>query len=239
MSLLAKRWNQKGKVIIHPQTTDEPISLIGEMAGICYGADTEDEEKNYQRGLDCIKSDHGRTLEFVQVYLIVSEHSARVIREFERHIGGAPTFLQESTRYIDYENFKYITPPSIEKNQEALEVYNDLMRHTSNTASRLKELGIPKEDIGMVYPLAMETKIVHRTNLRNLIDMSRVRECSRAYWEFRDLFEEFKTSIAIYSDQWNYLVNELKIFHPKCEEYGYCNEKKSCGRMPKKGDINA
>lgn len=233
---MAKRWNQTGKVIIHPQTTDEPISLIGEMAGICYGVDTSDEEKNYKRGLDCIESNHGRALEFVQVYLIINEHSARVIREFERHIGGAPTFLQESTRYIDYENFKYVIPPSIEQIPEALEIYTALMENTSNTAARLKQLGVPKEDIGMIYPLAMETKVVHRTNLRNLIDMSRVRECNRAYWEFRNLFKEFKDSASIYSKQWDTLVNVLDVFHPKCEEYGYCNEKKSCGRKPKKGE---
>ena len=66
--------------------------------------------------------------------------------------------------------------------------------------------------------------------------MSRVRECSRAYWEFRDLFKNIKESLALYSDQWNYLVNELKVFHTKCEDYGYCNEKFSCGRMPKQGE---
>ena len=33
-------------------------------------------------------------------------------------------------------------------------------------------------------------------------------------------------------DEWNWIVNNL--FMPKCEVLGYCPEKKSCGRKPKK-----
>jgi len=43
-----------GTVFIQPETTKNPISLIGKEAGICYGANTENEERNYKRGLDCI-----------------------------------------------------------------------------------------------------------------------------------------------------------------------------------------
>lgn len=235
--MMAKRWNQTGRVIIHSQTTDEPISLIGEMAGICYGADTNSEEKNYKRGLDCILSNHGRTLEFPQIYMEISGHSARVLREFNRHVGGLPTFLQASTRYIDYTNFNYITPPSVEIKQEAKNVYDNVMLTISEGAKQLVELGIPKEDIGMLYPLAMESKQVYRTNLRTLIDMAKVRKCNRAYWEFRNLFKEIEEALSIYSDQWNYLINDLKIFKIKCELVGYCTEKFGCGRYPKKEDI--
>ena len=61
-----------GKIIILPETTRNPITKIGEMAGVCWGADTGDPEKNYKRGLDCIESGHGRTLEFVSVEMIRS-----------------------------------------------------------------------------------------------------------------------------------------------------------------------
>ena len=98
-------------------------------------------------------------------------------------------------------------------------------------------LGIPKEDSAMILPLGMETKIVHRTNLRNLIDMAKVRMCTRAYWEYRDLFNNILEALSLYSEEWNYLINELKVFKPKCEWYGYCNEKNSCGRI-KNGKID-
>ena len=86
-----------GKIILLPETTKNPITLIGERAGICWGADISNKEKNYKRGLDCILSNHGRTLEYVNVEMIIDGYSARVIREWYTHIGGAPTRLQAST----------------------------------------------------------------------------------------------------------------------------------------------
>ena len=68
-----------GQVIVLDTTTKNPISLIGERAGVCWGADTTDAKKNYMRGLDCIASGHGRTMEFVNVETILDGYSARVI----------------------------------------------------------------------------------------------------------------------------------------------------------------
>ena len=102
-----------GKITILSGTTLNPISKIGLMAGVCWGSDTSDPDKNYQRGMDCIQSGHGRTLEFVNVEMILDGYSARVIREWYTHIGGAPTRLQASTRYIDYGKFGYVIPPSL------------------------------------------------------------------------------------------------------------------------------
>lgn len=82
-----------GKVIIHEETSKNPITLIGKEAGICYGSDVSNNEKNYKRGLELIKSGHGRTLEFPQVYMTLDEYSARTIREFYTHIAGGPTRL--------------------------------------------------------------------------------------------------------------------------------------------------
>ena len=42
-----------GKVIIQSEyTTENPITMIGTEAGICWGADTSDAKKNYKRGLE-------------------------------------------------------------------------------------------------------------------------------------------------------------------------------------------
>ena len=41
-----------GTVTIQRFTYKNPISMIGEEAGVCWGADTSDPEKNYKRGLD-------------------------------------------------------------------------------------------------------------------------------------------------------------------------------------------
>ena len=220
-----------GTVTILPQTTTKPITLIGQMAGVCYGADTSDEAKNYKRGWDCIESGHGRTEEFPDIYMILDGYSARVIREWYTHIGCLPTRLQESTRYVDYGDFGYITPPSIEDNKDAIEVYQTTMRAIANAEKFLvDELNIPREDAANLLPIGMITRIVDKRNLRNLIDMSRQRECERAYWEYRRLFSDLKLALYTYSEEWSRLVS--KTMHPKCVEYGYCPEKHGCGKYP-------
>ena len=226
-----------GNVIIQNRTTLDPISLIGEEAGICWGSDIYDPAKNYKRGLDCIISNHGRTLEFPQVYLTIEGYSARVIRELYTHIAGGPTRLQESTRYIDYTDFsdnkKYVTPKSVSSNKDANAAWDSCMCMISYTMKVLEDLDIPREDIGMLLPLAMHSKIVFRTNLRHLVDMSHQRLCSRANWEYRDLMKNIIKSLSEYSEEWNDLV-ERDIFVPKCEYLGKCPEKKSCGRFMNK-----
>ena len=222
-----------GRVIIQEETTVNPISLIGKEAGVCWGADTANAERNYRRGMDCLESGHGRTFEFPEVYMILDGYSARVIREFYTHIGGGPTRLQASTRYINYEaGFEYVTPPSVEKNPEALEKYTGLMKNIQKTLKELEELGVPREDSAMGLPLGMETKIVVRMNLRTLMDMSHQRMCARAYWEYRRLFNDLIKALGEYSEEWKYMVDHY--FMPKCELTGFCTEKRSCGRKPKK-----
>lgn len=220
-------------VIIQDETTKNPISLIGKEAGVCWNSkDTPD--ANYNRGLDCVKSNHGRTLEFPQIYMVLDSYSARVIREYYTHIGGDPSRLQSSTRFIKYGEFEYITPPSIAANEKYKEHYDWLMFQISEVYKDLEAWGCPKEDIANILPLGMTTKVVVRTNLRNLIDMSRQRMCSRAYWEYRQLFNDILIVLKDYSEEWRVLIDELKLFIPKCEELGYCPEKNGCGRKPRK-----
>lgn len=223
-----------GKVYIQPQTSTHPIELIGYEAGVCYGSNISDNIKNYKRGLMNIESGHGRTLEFPQVYLTLDGYSARVIRELYTHIGGQPTRLQASTRYINYNNFKFITPPSIKRNKKANNIYNFCMKLIMRSYFSLEKLNIPKEDIANVLPLSMETKVVLRTNLRNLIDMSHQRLCTRAYWEYRELMKDIMKALSEYSSEWKEIVD--KEFKPKCELLGYCTEHNSCGRKGGKNE---
>lgn len=221
-----------GIITILPETTKNPITLMGARAGCCWNANISDDEKNYKRGLDCVKSGHGRVMEYVNVEMVLDGYSARVIREWYTHLSGAPTRLQASTRYINYENFSYVVPNSINRNEEALTIYTRVMNFISAGLQDLDNIGIPREDASMMLPLGMTTKIVDKRNLRNIIDMSRQRMCNRAYWEYRELFKDICNALREYSDEWKWIVDNL--FHAKCDEVGYCTENKSCGRKPKR-----
>lgn len=198
------------------------------------GADTNDPDKNYRRGMDCIQSGHGRTLEFVNVEMIIDGYSARVIREWYTHIGGAPTRLQASTRYINYGFFDYVMPHSVRNDADAAGVYMRAMQQISNSIKDLEHMGMPREDAAMLLPLGMKTRVVDKRNLRNLVDMSRQRMCNRAFWEFREMFDDISMALANFSDEWGECVDNL--FYAKCEYDKKCSEKHGCGKYPKEGD---
>ena len=225
-----------GKITISERTVKDPITLIGEMAGVCYAAPTHDPAKNYKRGLHNLSAGHGRTWEFPDVYITFEGYSARVVREWYTHIGGAPTRLQASTRYIDYakKNFEYITPHSIAASEEASKIWHNMMHTINSTLAELEaEHGIPHEDTANGMPLGMTSTFVCRINLRTLIDMSHQRMCTCAYWEYRELFRDLCKALSDYSEEWKYLVDNY--FMPKCKVVGYCNEGgRTCKLMPLK-----
>lgn len=208
-------------------TTKIPLQMIGYSAGVCWGADVSDKDKNIKRALDCITSDHGRTFEFPDVYMVIEGYSARVMREYMRHVGGGLTCLQASTRYINEGDFGFVIPDSIGMNSEALNEYLDCMNRIKACYKYLEELNIPKEDIANCLPLGMTTKLIDKKNLRNLADMSHKRMCKRAYHEYRKLFNEITEALNNYSDEWKMITKML--FKPQCQILGKCPEKHGCG----------
>ena len=114
-----------GTITILPETTKNPITLMGQRAGVCWGGNVEDPEKNYKRGMDCIISGHGRVMEYVNVEMIIAGYSARVEREWYTHIGGSPTRLQSSTRYINYagRGFELVMQLIVTETKEKLKRY--------------------------------------------------------------------------------------------------------------------
>jgi|SRR5690554_111919 len=224
-------------------TTFYPLQKIGVRAGVCWGSDTLSVKKNIERAQECIFSNHGRTLEFVDIEFFVSGASARVIRELYTHIGGMPTRLQESTRYVNMSNFGYYTPPKIKNNEECLDIYKSTMETITKAYSALLELGIPREDVANLLPLGMDSKVLVKMNLRSLVNLFNVRLCTRAYIEFREMVKILKKELSQLNDEWKWISDRL--FVPKCEvnnhinsKMNYCTESNSCGRHPKLKDKN-
>lgn len=221
-----------GTIMILPTTPFKPITLIGERAGVCWGADTSDDDANYRRGMDCIRAGHGRVMEYVNIEMVLDGYSARVMREWYTHIGGMPTRLQASTRYIDYGDFEYVTPPSVERSGIDVSLYDGAMAKIREIITALVDDGVPREDAAMLLPMGMKTRVVDKRNLRSLVDMSRQRTCQRAFWEYRELFADIVKMLSQYSEEWQWIA--VNLLHPKCEDLGYCPEKHGCGLYPKR-----
>ena len=222
-----------GKVTILDETCKNPYLLIGQCAGIAYDSDITDEAKCVKRGKRCVADGHGRVLEFVDVFMQIEGYSCRVIREFMRHVGDGLTVIQRSTRYVNEGNFEYYTPPAVEKNDMAKELYERTMHFIEvNYQKMIDEYGIKKEDAANLLPLGLNTTLAVKKNARCLMDMSRVRLCNRAYIEYRELMHDIINALKVYSPEWEELAND--IFKAKCEISDYCDESMGCGKYPKR-----
>lgn len=217
-----------GKITVLSSTTKNPLSHIGEVAGICWNSDVSDKEKNVKRAKECIASGHGRVEEYCNIELVIEGYSARAIREWYTHHIHA-TRLQESTRYVNCEEFQYFLPPA---NEEAQKVYVECMNQIRASYKELLRLGMSKEDAANVLPLGMNTKIVDKHDLRGMINIMNMRLCTRAYKEMRQIVSDIKTELSNYSDEWKWICENL--FVPKCEVSGFCTEAKCCGHRQKK-----
>lgn len=223
--------------------TKNPLQFIGKCAGVCWNAPIDDAEKNRKRAISCIKSGHGRVIEFPDITMVLDGFSSRCVREIYTHIGGAPTRVQSSTRYVDATDFHYYVPPKVAANEKANSVYNDGMDRIAETYGKLLDLGITKEDAANQLPLGMETKIVWKINVRTLINFMNKRLCTRALKEIRDFANELKNLLASVDDEWKWICDNL--FVPTCEQYKYmnpdacfCLEKQCCGRHPHITNLN-
>ena len=140
------------------------------------------------------------------------------------------SFSQKSQRYVKEKGqFDYIIPPTIEKNPELKEKFENFMGEISKVYCELTEAGIPAEDARFVLPNAAASSLVTSLNLREMIHLANLRLCTRAQYEIR-IMVKMMCDELVKQEPWlkPYLV-------PKCERLGFCDEDKSCGRMPVRG----
>lgn len=203
--------------------TADPVATIEEAASTCYNSTpTGGKIMNH-----CYKSGHHSVLEFAEFTFKISGVSRALTHQLVRH--RCASYAQRSQRYCKEEGFDYVVPLSIKKNEEALNIYKELMKTISDTYSKLLTYDVSPEDARMILPNACATEICVKMNLRELIHFCNERMCSCAQWEIRMLASAMKKEVAKVSPECaKYLV-------PKCEShfpYNFCTEtkKRSCGR---------
>ena len=209
------------------------IKTIYTACRTCYSADipiniynsTDDEEKMLKLIERVISSGHYSTIEHIQVTFAISNVSRACTHQLVRH--RHMSFSQKSQRYEKEKGqFDFIIPPTIERNPELKEKFLDFMGQISKLYCEFTEAGIPAEDARAVLPNAAASSIVASLNLREMIHLANLRLCTRAQYEIRTMIKMMCEALVA-EEPWlkPYLV-------PKCERLGYCDEDKSCGRMP-------
>lgn len=234
--------------------TPDPEKIIAAAAKLCY---SESGVENILEGLDEEKTEkflnmlmslgHQSPIEHVAFTFGIEGVSRALLAQITRH--RIASYSVKSQRYVKEGMFEYITPPEIENNKKAKELYIKAMEadqkaydeladilyekhYADMVASGMDEKAASKaaekkaiEDARFVLPNACETKMVVTMNARSLMNFFNHRCCSRAQWEIRDL-----------ADAMLGLVKEVaptlfKKAGPSCVA-GACPEgKMTCGKM--------
>jgi thymidylate synthase (FAD) len=187
-------------------------------------------EKRAKLIAQVVGSDHTSTIEHVSFTFAIEGVSRVLTHELVRH--RVASYSHQSQRYVSAENFKYIIPPSIKSNKQALDIYKKTILQDQKIYNDLLNLGIIKEDARFVLPNATETKIIVTMNARSLFNFLRRRMCNRAQWEIRTLAYKMHELLM------KAAPNIFKYAGPTCKTEKICWEGKlNCGLPNVKKDI--
>lgn len=106
---------------------------------------------------------------------------------------------QRSQRYCNEQDFDFIYPPSIlkkEANDDAVVVFNEVIKEIRNGYKKLVEMGIKKEDARFLLPNACKTKLILTGNFQGWYDFLKLRLSKHAQWEIREIAEEIRDMLV-------------------------------------------
>ncbi|RLJ08379.1 MAG: FAD-dependent thymidylate synthase [Candidatus Aenigmatarchaeota archaeon] len=220
----------KVKLIAH---TYDPEKIVGISAYTSIsekGPIAKMEEYDNEKGKKIIKNlvsyGHHSVIEHATFTFGVEGISRTCTHQLVRH--RIASYTQQSQRYVKFTDLDYVTPPTIQRHEEAKKIFHETMKKTAEAYQKLIDIGIPPEDARFVFSNAAKSNIVITMNARELLHIFRLRCCLRAQWEIRELanrmlLEVKKTAPTIFENA-----------GPNCVQLGYCPEGKlSCGKIQK------
>ena len=230
-----------------------PEKLIAAAARLCYSDAGASEimgnfsDEKAAGFVDMLASiGHESPMEHVSFTFAIEGISRACSHQLVRH--RIASYSQKSQRYVNENEFEFITPPEIQSCPEALSEFNLHMNAVTESYKKIADLLTKKhmqtfldqglsekeaaskarklanEDARFVLPNACETKILVTMNVRSLMNFFKHRCCNRAQWEIRALANEMLRQC------YKVAPNIFKNAGPSCVT-GYCTEgKMSCGK---------
>ena len=233
--------------------TPNPEKTIAIAAKMCYSdanVDTLSENLDNSKINSFVEMlseiGHESPIEHVSFTFGIEGVSRTFLAQVTRH--RIASFSVQSQRYVKKSNFVYITPPEIEKNKEALNLFEKSMKDSIDSYNKIADTlekeylegylknGIDEkkaknmaekkaiEDARFVLPNACETKMVVTMNARSLKNFFKLRCCNRAQWEIKAVADDmlklcYKVAPSLFKDA-----------GPSCV-FGVCSEgKMTCGK---------
>lgn len=233
--------------------TPQPEMVVAAAAKLCYSSTKIDDLLN---GLTAEKSrefvemlaalGHESPTEHANFTFAIEGVSRALLAQITRHRHAS--FSVQSQRYVQLDNFEYVTPPELLQSEEASTVFANAMgqeaalyRQLTNAleekhAKRLVESGMDAEkaakiakkqaieDARFVLPNACTTKMIVTMNARSLNNFFRQRCCNRAQWEIQHLADKMLLLAK------NAAPSLFAKAGPQCV-FGHCSEgKMTCGK---------
>ena len=172
----------KVELLTITEDAERLLETAGRTCYLSFDKTSEDSHKRFIRML--VKSGHLSVLEHASATFRISGGSRSFTHQMVRH--RLCSFSQQSQRYVDEKGFSIVTPPSIEKNDEAKKVFEKLVEQSKSAYETLQSLGIRKEDARFVLPNAVESEIVISANFREFRHIFKERCDKSAQWEIRE-----------------------------------------------------
>lgn len=199
--------------------TPDPEKVIATAAKLCYSSsdigslyDGLTPEKSAEFVERLISMGHESPIEHISFTMGIEGISRCCSHQLVRH--RIASYSQQSQRYVNMDNFKYVTPKSVQSDEYATQLYDSTM---SLLTKRYKELHdvlvanftaqliadgededkartkaekMANEDARYILPNACETKIIVTMNARSLFNFFSLRCCRRAQSEIREVAEQ-------------------------------------------------
>ena len=180
------------------RVTEEGVDLIAEAAGVSGVLPTQIAREIVELITD---NDYSSVLEHVYFTFDLSGISVALSRELLEHRIASHT--ARSTRYMEEKGFDYYVPKELERKgkEEEARIYRAAMKNANEAYTKLRELGVAREQARYVLPLALHTHYVVTMNVRSLINFFMLRLCVRASPEIRELaMRMYKICLEKYPD---------------------------------------
>lgn len=182
----------------------------------------EDKETLSQVVNSVVNSGRPRALESATFTIRFNDVSLSSITHFARHRMQSICIPSLSTAKRD----NYIIPASVRENEELLNLYVDAFERNNKLYNELKENDISESDLVYVLLSGNVLDIVTTMNARELKLFLRLRTCTRAQWEIRELATELLFKLRKISPVL------FATYGPSCVCDKRCPEgRMSCGRM--------
>jgi len=163
-----------------------------------------------------IKRGHHSVLEHAYFTFLIDEISRVTSHQLVRH--RIASYSQQSQRYVPMDYPTVVIPNSIEKNEEAIKIFNDTVEKAWDAYRKLISIGIHPEDARYVLPQATTTSIVVTMNARELYHFFSLRLCYRAQKEIREV------AVRMLKEVMKVAPRLFKYVGPRCKMLGYCPE---------------